>query len=187
MIAFREEELSLGNLDINSFLFWVVRDIVNEFKYIETNIYNVLEIDINYMIDDLNNYYTRYRSAIFFGDNCNKKVNEVVEKIEGQSIYEVEMKEGKDKENLRLLKDLINEDWHYYAQNDIVIIKNADVAFYDDLDTRTALLTFFSEIYEKGHVTLLLTSEDLNYLDDVKSLAGVRFTVGGDRCFKISQ
>ena len=137
MLSYNEKEFFEGNCDLNEFLSWIIYSVMSEFKNIELELYNSLHIDIDYIIADFNSRIIKNNGVLFCGYERNKIVNEIAGKIKGKYIHEIVLGEEQDELNLNLLNQLIEDVGPYQSFKIIVIIKNVDIAIFDDIKLRS--------------------------------------------------
>ena len=186
MLSYNEKEFFKGNCDLNELLSWIIYSVMREFKNIELELYNSLHIDIDYIIAGFNSCITNYNGVLFCGDERNKIVNEIAGKIKGKYIHEIALEEEQDELNLNLLNQLIEDVGPYQSFKIIVVIKNVDIAIFDDIKLRSSLLTFLSNIYESKNVQLFLTALDPSSIELIKELARINYLVYDNNCSRLN-
>jgi hypothetical protein len=127
-----------------------------------------------------------YNGVLFCGDERNKTVNEIASKIKGKYIHEIALEEEQDELNLNLLNQLIEDVGPYQSFKIIVVIKNVDIAIFDDIKLRSSLLTFLSNVYENKNVQLFLTAEEPSSVELIKELARINYLVYDNNCSRLN-
>lgn len=184
MLNYAENEYLEGRFSVNNYLSWVIDMVALQFRFNDLEIMDGLEVDINYLISDANSYSFSNRGVVFTGDNRNEKVNQIAEKTNISTIYEIILKKDDHEENYDVIDFLIKNIASYDTLETIVIIKNIDIAIYN-LNLRTQLLTFLSNMFDNHYVILYCTTENPNDIDDIKKLAKIKFCMSGNTCYKI--
>ena len=119
-----------------------------------------------HIIKDYDNRILGSQGAVFMGEDCDKLLENFVDKLGVKRCYQVEFDGKTDPSVLTELYNDLKQDIGFEL---VVIIKNIHFLD-DDLKLRSSFLVFLNEISEIANVILLCTSENLyarSYLNEV--------------------
>ena len=165
----------------------IINFIDSAFKCAEISARTNRKVDINFVKsfifkEDL--FLSSKDGILFYGEECNKCVDEFLESINKKRYYEIEIGEDDPRCSKLLLDELYNDICEDFGPEIIVVIKNIDNCVFDD-DLNKKLLVFLSNLSSISGLTFFFTSSYPYCLDNIEKLANITIRINNGDCYYI--